>query len=244
MDAQRSPPSPCARKATLVLARNLSPVVRSLVFDVGPAAGFLYAPGQWVEIAVSREHPRRAYCLACAQDPDRPQRFEVAVTRVEGGSTSAALHALQVGAEVEVRPPRGAFLRREPLDRPVVFVATGAGVAPLRAMLMQELRKASGPPLALLFGCRTEGDILWGDELYEWEQIFPRLRLEVTLSRASVGWRGRRGRVQEHLDELITGVTDAEVYVAGVSAMVDDVVARLRSDLRVPRCAIHHETYD
>ena len=76
--------------------------------------------------------------------------------------------------KIEVEDGRS-FVRRSPeRQHPALFVATGTGLAPIRAILAEEAREASGPPLVLLFGCRTTADVLWGDELRVWQRSCPR----------------------------------------------------------------------
>jgi CDP-4-dehydro-6-deoxyglucose reductase len=218
------------------------------VFRVLDGSAVGHVPGQYVDlIAPTRggiAH-KRSYSIASAPDAEHKDRFEIAVTRVEGGSTSCALHALPPGAVVDVEGPEGVFVRRpHEAARPALFVATGTGLAPLRAMLAEETRVASGPPLVLLFGCRTTHDVLWSDELHAWQRDCPRFVLHVTLSRAPPEWRGLVGYVQRHAHELAASLPGAHAYVCGVSAMVDDVVKLLETDAGMPRALLHYEVYD
>jgi len=71
-----------------------------------------------------------------------------------------------------------------------------------------------------------------------------RFRYLPTLSRASEAWTGRRGYVQTHLPALRHELGDAHLYVCGLSKMIDDVRAVLKTDLGVDRRFIHTERYD
>jgi ferredoxin-NADP reductase len=206
-----------------------------------------HVPGQHVDLIVPTPRGlafRRSYSVASAPDPAHPERFEVAVTRVEGGPTSTALHALAPGAVVEVEGPRGRFVR-SPEDRlhPGLFVATGTGLAPIRAMLAEEASSPGGPPLALLFGCRTPNDRLWHEELRRLAEACPRFTAKTTLSRPPSGWSGASGYVQEHVVALASSMPGARVYVCGLRAMVDDVVARVAA-AGVPDDCLRYELYD
>lgn len=239
---------PSRRKAELLEARALSPSVRSLIFRTADGGPVGHLAGQYVDLVVptARGIPfKRSYSIASAPDAARPDRFEIAVTRVEGGPTSEALHALAPGAVVELEGPTGVFLRPpEHRARPALFVATGTGLAPLRAMLAEDVALPEGPPLVLLFGCRTPADLLWADELHAWQASCPRFRLHVTLSRAPPEWRGLVGYVQRHAHGLAHALPGAHAYVCGLSAMVDDVVALLERDVGMPHADVHYEVYD
>jgi ferredoxin-NADP reductase len=236
------------RKAQLIDARMLSGSVRSLTFRTSDGSAVGHLAGQYFDILVptGRGLPfKRAYSIASPPAPGDPARFDIAVTRVEGGPTSEALHALLPGQTVEIDGPQGAFVRRATeRARPALFVATGTGLAPLRAMLSEDVIVADGPPLVLLFGCRTPSDILWGEELRAWEQTCPRFRLHVTLSRAPPEWKGLVGYVQRHACEVAQSLAGAHAYVCGLSPMVDEVVVLLERSAGLSRAEVHFEVYD
>ena len=111
-------------------------------------------------------------------------------------------------------------------------------------MLAEEVRIPEGPPLILLFGCRTRGDLLWADELQAWGRDCRRFYLHVTLSRAPPEWTGLTGYVQRHAHQLARGLHDVHAYVCGLGAMVDDVVQLLEREVHLPREQLHYEVYD
>jgi CDP-4-dehydro-6-deoxyglucose reductase, E3 len=236
------------RSVQLVETRTLSPTVKGFVFRSADGEPLPYVPGQWLNFDVpgpDGELLRRAYSIASAPDPDQPERFEIAVTRVEdGGLASIALHALELGAGLQVDGPHGFFTREQERAFPALFVGTGTGVCPLRAMLEDELRDPNGPPLALLFGCRNEDDILYREQFDAWVRDKPRFRLHVTLSRPGDGWSGLQGYVQTHLPRLITADHRPHVYVCGLTKMITEVRSTLKQQLGYDRKLIHSERYD
>ena len=236
------------RSVELLAVRSLSPTVKAFVFRCTDGEPLRYVPGQWLNFDVpgpGDELLRRAYSIASAPDPEHPGRFEIAVTRVaEGGLASIALHALEPGAQLHVDGPHGFFTREQERALPALFVGTGTGVCPLRAMLEDELRDPNGPPLALLFGIRNEADILYREQFEAWTRDNPRFRLHVTLSRPAGEWRGLTGYVQTHLPQLITAEHRPHVYICGLSKMITDVRATLKQQLGYDRKLIHSERYD
>lgn len=234
-------------RVRLADARMLSPSVRSLTFEsVDGVLGF--RAGQSVQLTVPTTGGlamRRPYSFASAPRAASPRRFEIAVTKLDGGPTSTALHALPIGGEVVAEGPNGGWLGRRPDERGsrALLVATGSGLAPLRALLQEELTSQRGARLGLLFGCRTEDDILWRDELGAWQLAHERLRIGITLSRPGSGWNGRVGHVQQHLLELVREIEPELVLVCGLSAMADDVERGLRAQ-GVPDDVIRTEAFD
>lgn len=240
--------------ARLASARALTPFVRELTFERADGAPLAFEAGQWVSLVLPVPPPgasegevRRAYSIA--SPPDGSPRFQIAVTRVEGGPGSMFLHALEPGATLEAIGPQGFFTR--PLDKtgPSLFVATGTGFTPLRSMLLDALARGEGRALWVLFGVRVEADLLYGDELDALARTHPNVRVELVLSRAHEGWKGRRGYVQAHVPELWRDLEDRgegepHAYVCGLQRMVGAVRDLLRKEMNVPRQQVHSERYD
>jgi CDP-4-dehydro-6-deoxyglucose reductase len=219
-------------RAELVAQTALSPRVRGLALaSLGPDP-LEWVAGQYIEIGIPGDARRMPYSIASAPDLSRPGYFELAVLSGSGGGL---LDDVVVGAQVEVLGPKGSFVRKEPSGPPEVYVGTGTGLAPLRAMLQAALAEGGDSPLLVLFGCRTEPEILWRTELEALAACQPRVRYEPMVSQPQNGWEGRRGRVQDHLAELVAPLADARVYVCGVGEMVDACVAKLTVDLSIPR---------
>jgi ferredoxin-NADP reductase len=232
------------RVATLTAARMLSPSVRELTIDPGP--GFSFAPGQWVSLRLpqpGQEELARAYSIASA--PRADGTFDLAVTRVDGGAGSAFLHTIESGASLRLTQAQG-FFTLNPVVRPVLFVGTGTGVAPLRSMLTAHSEDPEpGTRFALLFGVRAEQDLLYREEFEALARRWPAFRFVPTLSRGSEAWPGRRGYVQTHLVEMVRELGGAcDVYVCGLNRMIKEVRRVLKDDLGFTRERIHSERYD
>jgi CDP-4-dehydro-6-deoxyglucose reductase, E3 len=231
------------KTAHVVEARMLSPSVRSLRLapDDGPVS---FAAGQWIDLYVPTERgvQKRAYSIASA--PDDPA-LEVAVTLVSSGTASPALHALGTGGALAVDGPFGFFTHDPALaGTPCLFVATGTGLSPLRSMLFAWRKRAQCAPITLLFGVRTQADILWGEELMGWAREIPEFSLAVTLSRPEAGWTGRVGYVQSHVAELARALGEPHVFICGLNRMVGAVRALCKEELGYDRRRIHSERYD
>lgn len=223
-------------RAELIRSRELSPSVRSLVLRTELDAPLAWAAGQYVELELS-PGVRRPYSIASAMGAHGPGEFEVAVAH------AGELHALTDGVFAAYGP--AGTMRRASETEPAVFIAAGTGLSPFRAMIQDELARTSDVPLLLLFGARSERDLLWRDELDLLAGRHPRFRFEPTLTRPGEGWNGRRGRVQAHFDELVSPLVrrGAHVFVCGRSDMVSESVDRLRKELGVEPDKIVVEGY-
>lgn len=233
-------------QVALASARAISPSVRSLVLRRTDGAPMEFRPGQWVNLFGPSGDPedKRSYSIASA--PDGTAAFEIVVTRVEGGRFSTLLHALSEGEELACVGPQGLFTREAADARPAVFVGTGTGVAPLRSMIAAGVAAGTRCERGLLFGVRTEADVFFADDLKAWRD-HAGVRTVVTLSRAGERWTGARGYVQAHLEEAIDRAgprAEVQVYVCGLTRMVEEVKALARGPLGLPRRHVHVERYD
>lgn len=215
----------------LTQAKSLSPRARGLRLRVlGPALD--WQPGQYLELSLDGSSPPLPYSIASAPSPTQPGEFDLAISR------SALAPDLAVGAVLQARGPYGSLLRRQPRGAPLLLVAGGTGLAPLRALLQDEFARGGTGPVTLLFGCRNEAEILWRQELEALSASESRFRFEPSLSRAEHAWTGRRGYVQLHLPELLNAMPGAEVYLCGLSEMVKECRALLTARGQPPELII------
>ncbi|HEY1958633.1 MAG TPA: FAD-dependent oxidoreductase [Polyangiaceae bacterium] len=224
-------------------ARMLAPNVRELVLERDEPLAF--EAGQWVSLQLPAG--KRSYSIASA--PDGTGRFEIAVTRIEGGAGSVYLHNATIGTELSVVGPQGFFTRQRDQEGPTLLVGTGTGVTPLRSILRDTVGSGDTRAMWLLFGIRSEADILYRDELDALVARHPNVRVIYTLSRPHEGWKGRTGWVQTHVRELwaelgARGEGKPHAYICGLHRMVGSVRDVLRKELGAERTQLHSERYD
>jgi ferredoxin-NADP reductase len=219
--------------------------VRHFEFEVPEVSDFHFTPGQFISV-IDRAAPKeitRAYSIA---SPRGGNRFALCLNRVPDGHVSPYLFALNPGDEIEIHEPLGYFTLRHPGHRSV-FVATGTGIAPFRSMLLDHL-PTTHPHVNLLFGVRHEHGLLYRAELERLAEEHPTFRFLPTITRPTESWKGRRGRVQAHLDEALDlksyeDVSTVDVYICGLKEMVDDVRRELKAR-GFDRKNIIYEKYD
>lgn len=243
--------------ARVARVTDLTHDVRLITLQLREPPTMAFQPGQFVSFTVPKEGlPHgltRPYSMASS--PTHPSSanpssatstatpmIDLLLNLVPGGPGSSHLFSWQVGDDVRFTGPAGTFVLRDYRDRPLLFVATGTGIAPIRAML--QARLPSPTPVTLIWGLRSERDLYWQDELAALAAAHPEFSFVTTLSQPAAGWTGARGRVQPHVEAFINQrggrVDDLAVYVCGGSAMIASVKS-LVSDRGV--CPIHREQY-
>jgi NAD(P)H-flavin reductase len=149
---------------------------------------------------------------------------------------------MEPGQAVEMKGPLGSFVPRQPF-RDSILIATGTGIAPFRSFLHAPAVLNSEAQITLLFGTRYEDGILYRPEFESLSVSRPGFRFLPTLTRPSPSWTGLTGRVQRHLESVLDGRTDLDVYVCGLRAMVDEVRALLLAR-GFTKSQVIHEKYD
>jgi NAD(P)H-flavin reductase len=153
----------------------------------------------------------------------------IAQTIRDVGAVSGALAALRPGDRLGVRGPYG---NGWPLDaargRPVVLIAGGLGIAPLRGAIRSMLEQpADFPEVRLLYGARTPDEILFAREMLGWTSR-PGCRVEITVDRADLSWRGDVGAVTRLLRRP-RPPPDATYLICGPEIMMRFAVQELVS---------------
>jgi CDP-4-dehydro-6-deoxyglucose reductase len=223
--------------ARLVESTEIAPAVRHFIFETDEE--MIFVPGQFVSFTAEVEGKEitRAYSLAAP--PSGTGRFELCLNEVEGGRLSPYLFAMKPGDAIGMRPPLGTFILRHP-TREALFIATGTGIAPFRAMLQAHLTDDS-PPFTLLFGVRYEHGLLYRAQFEALAARYPQFRFWPTITRPEPSWTGRTGRIQAHLPEAVH--PDLDVYLCGLREMVDDARMILKG-MGLDRKQIFSEKYD
>jgi NAD(P)H-flavin reductase/formate hydrogenlyase subunit 6/NADH:ubiquinone oxidoreductase subunit I len=143
------------------------------------------------------------------------------------GPVSRALTELHPGQELGIRGPYGnGWPLEEARGRPVVVIAGGIGIAPLRSAIRHMIDRANDhPSVRLLYGARTPEDILFAREMLGWGACL-RFGLEITVDRADPSWRGDVGVVTRLLRRAPLP-TDAIYLMCGPEIMMRFAVAAL-----------------
>ncbi|HEY5375470.1 MAG TPA: FAD-binding oxidoreductase [Polyangiaceae bacterium] len=224
--------------AQLIARTALSGRVHLLRFAA--RAPFRWAAGQHLVAVRSKgQELFLPYSIASAYDPQRPGEFELAVA-VDAGAD--AIDQLSIGEELTIEGPSGAFVWQTEPRPSALLVGVGTGIAPLRALLEEELGRASRTQLMLIAGHRAPEDVLFADDFARLEQQHARFRFVPTLTGASAAWSGDRGRVQARLRAAVQALGPLDAYVCGRLAMVSEVVSALEQD-GVPAARIRSEGF-
>lgn len=123
-----------------------------------------------------------------------PDKFGVPV-----GMGSAYLGGLKVGDPVSFRGPLGDFEVRDE-HRELIFIGGGAGMGPLRSMVLDELvNKKSDAPISFWYGARTASDLFYSELFDGLCEKHPNFSWHIALSESGAddNWSGNQGYIHE-----------------------------------------------
>jgi len=200
---------------------------RSLVLDLPEWEG--HRAGQHVDVRLTAPdgyQAQRSYSIASAPEDEH---LELTVERLDDGEVSPYLtQVLRPDDELELRGPIGGyFVWEASLGGPILLVAGGSDVVPLRAILRHHRAAGSAVPARLLYSSRTFDTVIYREELMRLAEA-NEIEVIFTLTREQrEGWRS--GRVdQTVLEEVAWSPAEGPlVYVCGPTSFVEVVAESL-----------------
>ncbi|MDX6482893.1 MAG: propane monooxygenase reductase component, partial [Gaiellaceae bacterium] len=220
--------------------------IRRLVVRVTDPEALEFNAGQYVDIGVpGSDDEHRSFSMANA--PGEPDRLEFMIKLYEGGHFSGLLardDGISVGDALTCRGPFGMFTLRDSSPRRLVFIAGGAGMAPVLSLLRSMAEKGTERPATFYYGARTADDLFALEEIERLGGELPGFRFVPALSEAKEDgdWDGEFGLVTDVVDRLEDDLEDVDAYLCGPPPMVDAAIALLERR-GVPEAHIYFDRF-
>ena len=227
--------------------------IRRFFLEVPQTERFDFQPGQFITMDLpiheKRLHRWRSYSIASA--PDGGNEIELCIVRLEGGrATRYLFEDVGVGSTIRFKGPGGTFVLPETIDKDIVMVCTGTGIAPFRSMLRHLAR--SGQPhrkVHLIFGTRFRSGVLYEEEWMALQREMPGFQYSVALSREegpldTLPFEARKGYVHAYYQEAWAGRGESvQFLLCGWSNMVDEARSRLVEEMGYSPAQVITELY-
>lgn len=206
---------------------RLAPDVVRVMLRLPPTSALDFLPGQYIDV-IGADGLRRSYSVANAPRADK--QIELHIREVPDGAMSRYwFHEAKVNDLLRLRGPLGTFFLRGQAGKDLVLLATGTGIAPVKAILegLSALPADAQPrSVAVYWGGRRVDDLYWQAPAYP---DLPAFRFVPVLSRAPEDWTGERGHVQDAMLRDHAYLADTLVYACGSDAMIHGAQARLHA---------------
>ena len=182
---------------------------------------FVYRAGQYVEF-ILRDGARRSYSMANA--PSQGPDVDLHIRHMPGGRfTDLVFGSMKEKDILRIEGPMGSFFLREESSKPMVFLASGTGFAPLKALLEHMQHCGITRPVTLYWGGRRPADLYMDDWVRAQCDAMPNLGYVPVVSDAlpEDAWQGRTGFVHRAVLEDFPDLSGHQVYACGAPVVVD-----------------------
>ena len=239
------------RKGIVTRIEDETHNIRRFWIKVPELDRFDFAPGQFVtlDLPIHEKLNKRWRSYSIASWPDGTNVFELLIVLLEQGTgTRYLFDHIQEGSELTFRGAQGVFTLPDPIENDLYFISTGTGIAPFRSMSHHLLNnKIPHKNIYLIFGTRTQQDLLYFDEMMRLQNEVENFHYIPTLSREK--WNGCCGYVHEVYENLVhqkmngsDQLPPSHFYLCGWKNMIDEAKLRI-TKLGYDKKAIHLELY-
>ncbi len=205
---------------------------------------FHFRAGQFVtlDLPIHEQRNKRWRSYSIASMPDGTNMIELLIVYVESGAgTNYFFNEVKEKSLLTLRGPHGVFILPEELNKDLFLICTGTGIAPFRSMVNYVAHHAvPHRDIHLVYGCRTQKDLLYFDEMIRLQSTLKGFQYHPTLSREL--WEGDCGYVHGIYEKLCREKPDALFMLCGWRNMIDDARKKIL-DMGYDKKAIHLELY-
>ena len=178
-----------------------------------------FLAGQYIDILL-KEHKPRSFSLANAPHDDL--FLQLHIRNIAGGEfTQYVFETMKERDILRFKGPLGTFFLRDETDKPIIFVASGTGFAPIKAIIEHALFIGIKRTMHFYWGGRKPTDLYMMEKARLWESSG--IKFTPVLSEALVedAWTGRTGFVHQAVLDDYSDLSAYEVYVCGAPVVVE-----------------------
>jgi CDP-4-dehydro-6-deoxyglucose reductase len=202
----------------------------------------VFLAGQFIEFLL-KDGSRRSFSMANA--PHDAELLQLHVRHVAGGQfTDHVFGRMKERDILRFEGPLGTFFLREDSAKPIVFVASGTGFAPIKSIIEAAVKKGITRPMTLYWGGRRPKD-LYMNALAEGWAAQGSLKYVPVISEAlpEDSWTGRSGFVHRAVMEDFPDLSGHQVYACGVPLMVDAARKDFTAACKLPEDEFYADSF-
>ena len=205
---------------------DLTSDIKQFRFELIEPKTMDYIPGQYVQLCApaykkSNEEVYRAYSIA--SDPVEKNIIDLIIKLVPGGiCTTYCFEYLKVGDEAKMNGPYGEF-RLSETNAPIVFIAGGSGMAPIKCILHQMINNQIKRKATYYFGANQSKELFHLDLMKEIEKQLPDFHFVPVLSGPENASHSEyeTGLVTDAVRKGLKNASESEAYLCGSPGMIE-----------------------
>ena len=195
----------------------------TIILELGipSSQDFKFTPGQYIDILL-KNGKKRSYSMAnlCSD----AKTIELHIRRMKGGTfTEYAFSKMKTRDIIRFEGPKGDFCFDYTSEKPVIFVASGTGFAPIKSILEQLFLDKIERPIQLYWGGRRPQDLYLSELAQKWSKEHQNFSFVPVISEATPqdSWEGRSGFVHLAVMEDYDSLKNYQIYSCGAPEMIE-----------------------
>jgi CDP-4-dehydro-6-deoxyglucose reductase len=209
---------------------------------------FQYRAGQYVEFLL-KDGKRRAYSIATPPHEEGP--IELHIRHMPGGLFTDHVFGANPNILMKVKDilrfegPLGSFFLREASDKPMIFIASGTGFAPIKAIIEHTLHEKITRPIYLYWGGRRPSDLYEHEKCLTWAKNHPHIQYIPVISDALAEdtWQGRTGFVHQAAVDDFPDMSGYQVYACGAPVVISSAERDFTSKCQLPEDEFYADSF-
>ncbi len=233
--------------ARIVSLQKVSHDVMVLKLQLPSTESLKFRAGQYIEF-ILRDGSRRSYSMANAPHTleHTPSLLELHIRHIPGGRfTDQVFSTMKEKDVLRAEGPYGSFYLREDSDKPIVFLASGTGFAPIKALIEHIRHHQIIRDVTLYWGGRRPSDLYMSQWIEAQCAAMPNLKYIPVISDAEEvdNWSGRTGFVHNAVLEDHPNLTGFQVYACGAPIVIDSAKRDFTSKAGLPKDEFYADSF-
>ena len=200
-----------------------------------------FLAGQYIDILL-KEHKPRSFSLANAPHDDA--FLELHVRNIAGGAfTQYVFETMKERDILRFKGPLGTFFLREDTHKPIIFVASGTGFAPIKAIIEHALYIGVKRSMHFYWGGRKLAELYMLEKARQWESSGIKFTPVLSEALPEDAWKGRTGFVHQAVLDDYSDLSAYEVYVCGAPVVVEAAQRDFTTQRGLPSDAIFSDAF-
>ncbi len=200
-----------------------------------------YKPGQYFMINIKQADRELAHHFSFSSSPTEQKHFEF-TKKFTDHEYSVALRSAKVGDWARIDAPYGQFTFEGEHPK-IALVAGGIGITPFISIIKNATDKRLNSRITLFYGCRTEADIAFKDELENMQKENENLKIVCIVNQPSIQWTGETGVITaEMIKKALPDYDENVFYTCGPPPMVKAMETIIES-LGLPKTQLRQEYF-
>lgn len=202
-----------------------------------------FMAGQYLDILM-KDGKRRSYSMG--NPPHDDEHIELHVRNMPNGAfTEFVFNKMKEKDILRFEGPLGTFFLREDSDKPIIFVASGTGFAPIKSIIEHAFHAGIARQMVLYWGGRRPADIYMGELAGNWQRDHDNFTFIPVISDAMPedAWQGRTGLVHRAVMEDFPDMSGYQIYACGAPVMVEAAHKDFTAQCNLPEDEFYSDAF-